>query len=298
MWRRDVELTAHTRWKIGGPAPGFAEAGSEDELRELLAEFPEGERMRVLGQGANLLVADDGPGAYVVVLSGAFKRYELLERGIRFGAAAPIAGVVQAARRNGRTGLWILEAVPGTLGGALRMNAGTADVGLWERVLWAEAIFRDGRVVRLAAGDVRPRYREIDLDPEAIFLRGELEAPPGDPKRVEEEHRKRRDAKLEAQVYDQPTCGSTWKNPPPPAPSAWELVERAGMRGARRGDARISEKHANFIVNLGGARARDVVALMIETRQRVRDGMGIELEPELHFWGFPPDVLQALGVRG
>jgi UDP-N-acetylmuramate dehydrogenase len=295
MWMRDVPLAPLTRWKIGGPAPAFARASSEDELRALLAERP-GDPVLVLGLGANTLVADEGPGAPVVVLEGEFKGMELLERTIRFGAAAPISAVVQAARRGARAGLWILEAVPGTMGGALRMNAGTAEEGIWERVIWAEAMWPDGTVRRVTREEARPRYRGIGLDPAAIFLRAEVEAPPGDAARIEEEHRRRRESKLEAQVYDEPTCGSTWKNPPPPAPSAWELVDRVGMRGARRGGAQISPKHANFIVNTGGARARDVVELMVETRRRVLAETGIALEPEIRFWGFPEDVLRELGV--
>jgi len=292
---RDVPMAEMTRWKIGGPAPAFARARSVDELRGLLAEL-DGDELRILGQGANLLVADEGPGAPVLTLEGDFKAFELTDETIRFGAAAPIAGVVQEARRAARVGLWILEAVPGTMGGALRMNAGTAEQGIWERTLWAQALWPSGRARRLTREDVRPGYRNIELDPSAIFLGGELSAPPGNAERIEEEHRARREGKLTSQVYDRPTCGSTWKNPEPPAPSAWELVDRVGMRGARRGGAEISEKHANFIVNLGDARARDVIELMMETRRRVREETGIELEPEIEFWGFGDDLLRELGA--
>ncbi len=292
---RDVPLAELTRWKIGGPAPAFARAGSESELRELLAEIG-GQPVLVLGGGANLLISDDGPGGPVLMLDGEFKAFEMRERSIHCGAAAPLSGVVQAARRAGREGLWILEAVPGTVGGALRMNAGTAEEGIWDRVLWAEALWPDGRKERLGREDVGPRYRGIDLTPAAIFLWAEISAPPGDAARVEEEHGRRREAKLAAQVYDQPTCGSTWKNPDPPAPSAWQLVDRVGMRGACRGGAQISPKHANFIVNVGGAWAQDVIELMVETRRRVHEETGILLEPEIHFWGFPEEVLRELGA--
>ncbi len=295
MWMRDVPLAELTRWKIGGPAPAYAKADSVELLHTLLAELAGGPVL-VLGRGANLLIADHGPGAPVLQLEGEFARHTVLERSIGFGAAALISSVVRAARRAARAGLWILEAVPGTMGGALRMNAGTAEQGVWDRALWAEAMWPDGTTRRLTREDVGPRYRGIALQPEAIFLRGELEAPPGDPALVEEEHLSRREAKLAAQVYDQPTCGSTWKNPPAPAPAAWQLVDRVGMRGARRGGAQISLKHANFIVNLGGARAQDVIGLMIETRRRVLDQEGIALEPEIQFWGFPEDVLRELGA--
>lgn len=293
---RNVPLGELTRWRIGGPAPAFARASSQTELQRLLAEV-EGEAVHVLGLGANLLISDDGPDGPVVMLDGEFKRFELLEATIRFGAGAPISGLVQAARRGARSGLWILEAVPGTMGGALRMNAGTADEGIWDRVLWADAMWPDGHIERVRTEDVRPSYRAIDLDPEAVFLEAEVDAPLGDPATVDAEHRVRREAKLSAQVYDQPTCGSTWKNPPPPAPSAWQLIDQVQMRGARRGGAQISEKHANFIVNLGDARARDVVELMIETRRRVLELTGIALESEIQFWGFPDEVLVQLGAR-
>ncbi len=291
----NVPLAGLTRWKIGGPAPAYARASSEEELRALLAELA-GERVLVLGRGANVLVADDGPGAPVLQLEGEFADHEVLERSILFGAGAPISAVVQAARRAARAGLWILEAVPGTMGGALRMNAGTAEEGVWERTLWAEALWPDGAVKRLTRADVRPRYRGIELDAAAIFLRGELEALAGEPERVEHEHRSRREAKLAAQVYDQPTCGSTWKNPEPPAPAAWQLVDRVGLRGARRGDAQISSKHANFIVNCGNARAQDVIDLLVETRRRVLEATGIALEPEIQFWGFSDEVLRQVGA--
>lgn len=296
---RDVPLAPRTRWRIGGPAPAFATVHSEDELRHALDEL-DGDRVLVLGLGANLLVSDEGPGAPVISLDGDFREFEILQRTIRFGAAAPIAGVVQAARRNDRSGLWILEAVPGMMGGALRMNAGTAEEGIWERVMWADVMYPDGRTRRVTKDDVRPSYRAIDLEPSAIFLRAEVSAPPATPEdsdQIQEEHLRRRDEKLEAQVYDLPTCGSTWRNPAPPAPSAWELVNQVGMRGARVGGAQVSPKHANFIVNLGDARAQDVVDLMIETRSRVLAETGISLEPEIHFWGFSDDVLSELGVK-
>lgn len=295
MWMRDVSLAELTRWKIGGIAPALARAHSDSELCELLSEVSD-QPVRALGKGANLLIADEGPGCAVIVLEGEFKRYELLADTIRCGAGAPISSVVQTARRAAREGLWILEAVPGSIGGALRMNAGTAESGLWDLVLWAEAMWPDGRRKKLTRDDVRPRYRGIDLAPQAVFLWAEIAAPPGDAERIEREHRQRREAKLEAQVYDLPTCGSTWKNPAPPAPPAWKLIDRVGMRGARRGDAQVSTKHANFIVNLGKARARDVVELMAETRRRVLRETGIALEPEIQFWGFSEDVLQALGA--
>ncbi len=118
----------------------------------------------------------------------------------------------------------------------------------------------------------------------------------GAPDQVQAEHLRFRTRKVGDQVYDLPSIGSTWKNPGPPYGSAWEIVDRVGMRGARRGDAQISERHANFIVNLGRARAADVIDLMSETRHRAHEQLGVWLVPEIHLWGFDDERLRLVGA--
>jgi UDP-N-acetylmuramate dehydrogenase len=264
-----------------------------DDLRRHLADAKD-ETVLTLGGGANLLIADEGVRNPVISLKGEFRTIDLAEGTLRVGGGATIAGAVQTARRNARQGLAILEAVPGTMGGALRMNAGTPDSGVWDLVAWADVMWRDGRVERIDPARARPEYRRIGLAEAAIFVAAELRTPEGDPAVIDEEHLRRRREKLEAQVYDLPTCGSTWKNPP--GRSAWQLIDEVGLRGARRGDAQISPKHANFIVNLGRAFAADILELMILTRERVHERTGIRLEPEIRFWGFDDDTLRALGA--
>lgn len=295
MWLMNERLGPRCRWRVGGPARRFAEVKTLADLAAHLRDAGENPVL-VLGGGANLLIADEGVPNPVVHLGGDFTRITVGDGFVRVGGGASIAGTVQAARRNARKGLAILEAVPGTMGGALRMNAGSADSWVWEVVRWAEIVWPDGTVERIDREQARPAYRRIGLDERAIIVAAEIEAPEADEQAVNAEHLERRREKLEAQVYDLPTCGSTWKNPPAPAPSAWELIDRVGLRGARKGDAQISPKHANFIVNLGNARAADILDLMLLTRRRVAETTSILLEPEIRFWGFDAETLRAVGA--
>ena len=129
-----------------------------------------------------------------------------------------------------------------------------------------------------------------------MFVAARLSAPDGDAAEVRRAHLEFRARKVGAQVYDMPSIGSTWRNPPPPHPSAWRVVDAVGMRGASVGGARIAERHANFIINTGEARAEDVLALMAETRLRARDQLGVRLEPEVRLWGFDAEERARVGA--
>ncbi|MFQ5691186.1 MAG: UDP-N-acetylmuramate dehydrogenase [Gemmatimonadota bacterium] len=295
-WERDVALAGLTRYGIGGPTPALGRAGSRAELVELLRSL-DGAPYLVLGGGANILVADEGVRERVLLLGGEFDYVRAVEGAIEAGAATRLPAFVGAARREARGGFEFLEAVPGTVGGALRMNAGSRDVWLWHRTRWAEAMTPEGEIVRLDPDQAAPAYRSVGVPESWIFLRGLFDAPPGDPAVIGAAHREFRFAKVANQVYELPSVGSSWKNPGGGHGSAWEVVERLGMRGARRGGAQISERHANFIVNLGDARADDVLALMIETRRRAREELGLTLEPEIRFWGFDEERLRQVGAR-
>ncbi|MEE9577733.1 MAG: FAD-binding protein [Gemmatimonadota bacterium] len=295
-WEADVPLAGLTRLAVGGATPRLARPDSPSSLREVVRGL-EGIAFRVLGGGANTLVSDAGVGEPVLILEGEFDRLELSEEEMQAGAATPIPALVNAARRAGREGYVFLEAVPGTVGGALRMNAGSAETGLWDRVVWVTAMTPEGETLRITSEEARPRYRGIGVPEEWVLLGGAFAAPPGDPGRIKDAHRERRRTKVETQVYELPSCGSTWKNPGGPYGAAWEIVERVGMRGARRGSAVITERHANFIVNLGGATAADILGLMVETRRRAYEELGVSLEPEIRLWGFTDDELRAVGAK-
>lgn len=296
-WERDVPMARLTRYRIGGPAPRFAEAADREELRRLLRDL-DGAPHRVIGGGANLLVADRGVEEAVIRLGDGFAELRLEADHIVAGAAATMPALAGLARRNAVRGYVFLEAVPGTVGGGLSMNAGTTEDWLWDRVEWAEAMTPEGEVVRLTPEEAEPRYRGTGVSPDWIFVEARLTAERGDPEEIERRHEEFRARKVEAQVYDLRSVGSIWKNPGPPHGAAWEVVDRVGMRGARRGGARVSEKHANFIVNLGDARAEDVLGLMAETRRRAREELGIELEPEIQLWGFDAGERAAVGAEG
>lgn len=291
-----MRLAERTRYGIGGRTPRLGLAGSEAELREALSELS-GASSRTLGGGANVLVADRGVRRPVLVLDGEFETLRVEPDAIEAGAAARLPALAAAARREAREGFHFLEAVPGTVGGGLRMNAGSRDEWMWHHVDWAEAMTPEGEVVRVDATEADAGYRTIGLPESWVFLRGRFLAPAGDAEGVSERHLSFRAAKVASQVYELPSVGSTWKNPGPPYGSAWEVVDRVGMRGARRGAAQISDRHANFIVNLGGARAGDVLGLMAETRRRAHEDLGARLTPEICLWGFEPEELSSVGAE-
>ena len=287
-------LASLTRYRIGGPAARFGQVGTRRDLASAL-ESLEGAAYRVLGWGANVLVSDRGVPEPVISLSGDFDYLHMLGEAVEAGGATGLPALVSGARREGRVGWDFLEAVPGSVGGGLRMNAGSVEIGIWDRVLWAEVMTAAGDCIRINPEEAAPSYRAVDVPGEWVFTGAQFAAPPGDPNTVDATHAERRRRKVEGQVYELPTCGSVWKNPGPPHGSAWELVDRVGMRGAVRGGAQITERHANFIANLGDATATDVLWLMAETRRRVNDREGIWLQPEICLWGFEADELAAVG---
>ncbi|MDE2719025.1 UDP-N-acetylmuramate dehydrogenase [Candidatus Palauibacter polyketidifaciens] len=294
-WERDVPLAPLVRYRIGGPAARLARPRSMAELDTALRETS-GRGCRVLGTGANLLIGDDGVAEPVLVLEGDFGAVRVEATAIEAGAGARLPALAQTARRNGRSGFHFLEAVPGTLGGGLRMNAGSRDEGLWDRVEWAEAVTPEGELVRVRPEEAQPAYRHVRVPADWVFVRARLDAKPAEADAVRDAHLNFRERKVRDQVYDLPSVGSTWKNPGPPHPPAWKIVDEVEMRGARVGGARIHERHANFIVNLGGARAADVIGLMAETRRRALARLRVALEPEIHLWGFDPAQLARVGA--
>ena len=294
-WESDVTLSDQVRWQIGGAAARLGLVRSVSHLVEALNDLA-GEPHLTLGWGANLLVADRGVTNPVLVLGDELDSIRTSPGLIEAGGAAGLPALVGEARRMGAEGWCFLEAVPGSVGGGLRMNAGSADTGIWDRVIGVEAVTPEGEVVRLTAADARPTYRRVEIPEDWVFTAARFETRTGDPEAVEAEHFERRRKKVATQVYDLPSCGSVWKNPGGEWGSAWELVDAVGMWGARAGGAQIAEKHANFITNLDRARAEHVLELMRETRRRVFEQVGVALEPEIRFWGFELDELRSVGA--
>ncbi|WP_419949311.1 FAD-binding protein [Candidatus Palauibacter sp.] len=294
-WARDVPLGPLVRYRIGGPA---ARLGRPRSIRDLAGALrdTDGLAHRMLGTGANVLVGDAGSRRPVLVLDGEFTSLRVDDEAIEARAAARLPVLAGAARRAGRTGFHFLEAVPGTVGGGLRMNAGSREDWLWDRVEWAEALTPAGELVRLRPEEAAPAYRRVNVPADWVFVRARFIATPGDARAIRDAHLGFRRRKVRDQVYELPSVGSTWKNPGPPHPPAWKIVDEVGMRGVRIGGARIAQRHANFIVNLGDAQAVDVLELMAETRRRAQARLGIRLEPEIHLWGFGRDELERVGA--
>ena len=281
-----LPLARFTTLKVGGPAEVWTCADDAAVVRATEAPF------RVLGGGSNLLVADAGVPERVVRLGRAYADLDAMDgrTDLWLGAATPVPGLVRRAQRLGLSGLEGLLGVPAVLGGAIAMNAGTRFGEIADVLEEVEALV-DGRVVRLAAADLGLRYRHADLPPGAVVLRARLRLRASTPERVA-----RALEEVDAARRGQPkarSAGCAFKNPP--GDSAGRLVDVAGLKGARVGDAMISHEHGNFVVNLGAATAADVVHLL----ERVRAAVAVPLEVEWRRWGFeggdPPAAGHAPG---
>jgi len=294
-WESDVPLDSLARYRIGGPVQRLCRPKSLEALRKGLRAASDA-GYKILGTGANILISDRGLDCSVLVLRGELDYVRVENGAIEVGAAARLPALAGTARRLALRGFHFLEAVPGTIGGGLRMNAGSRDDWLWHCVEWAELMTPEGELVRMSPAEVAPSYRHVDVPDDWVFVAARFSAPKGEIAAIKEAHMSFRERKVRDQVYELPSIGSTWKNPPTPYPSAWLIVNEVGMRGAKIGGAQIAERHSNFIVNLGGARADDVLGLMAETRRRAREHFGLWLEPEIHFWGFDPERLATVGA--
>ena len=285
--RRAEPMARHTSWRVGGPAALFIVAETLGDLKRATDALLEQEvPFTVVGRGTNLLVADAGYDGAVIMLGNEFRRHAIDadERHIRAGAATLLAALVQDAFKAGLSGLAFAVGIPGTFGGALAMNAG-ANKGWIGDVAESVTVFVPGQGLRRLRGSEIPwQYRASGLDRLGIIVEGVLRVEEGDPQRIRAEMERFFKARKESQPLSQPNAGSVFRNPPE-GPSAGELIEQCGMKGRRVGGAVVSEKHANFIVNAGDAKANDVVSLMREIAEAVRRDNGVELRPEIRFLG-------------
>jgi len=282
--RRDESLARHTTLRIGGPADRYVEPACEEDLAAVLAYCRRRSRpFFVLGRGSNLLVKDGGFRGVVICLAHAhFSRIEAAGQRLRCGAGARLKAVAVEARRIGLCGLEFLEGIPGSVGGALRMNAGAMGGAIFETVESVRLMSFDGTVQEQAARELPVAYRScpalkthIAL---AAVLRGQAGSGEAIARRMNEYSRKRWASQPAA-----PSAGCMFKNPP--SIPAGKLIDEVGLKGTRVGGAVVSAEHGNFIVNEGRATARDVLDLIERIRQRVRAERGIELETEVEIVG-------------
>jgi UDP-N-acetylmuramate dehydrogenase len=285
----DASLQRFTSFKIGGPADLVAEPGSASELASLHLYLTEQEIPYVLlGSGTNVLFHDKGFRGVVVRLTS-IDGFSVEENGsdhalITVAAGVPLPLVVSRTARTGWTGMEPLWGIPGSFGGAVVTNAGAGGVSIGERLEQVKLMTRSNEMITLGKDSVRFGYRSMLLPRGAIVLEGTIRLCRADLRFTEAELDRARVRRRSSQPWDRPSAGCIFKNPDPNNP-AGALIDRLGFKGAQVGDARVSEVHANFIVNRGAATAADVMELIEKIKRRVRAEEGIELELEIRVMG-------------
>ncbi|WP_207476886.1 UDP-N-acetylmuramate dehydrogenase [Arenibaculum pallidiluteum] len=281
----DAPLAATTWFRAGGLAEVLFKPADADDLAAFLAGCPADVPVTVIGVGSNLLVRDGGVPGVVVRLARGFSEVSCADGLVQAGAAALDLNVALSARDAGVAGLEFLSGIPGTVGGALRMNAGAYGHEVKDVLVEAAAVDRSGGRHSVPAEGLGLSYRHSDAPSDWIFTGATFQGEPGDPAvigaRIDEIARLRADS----QPVRARTGGSTFANPP--GAKAWELIDRAGCRGLRLGGAQVSEKHCNFLINTGDATAADLEGLGEEVRRRVLETSGIELAWEIRRIGVP-----------
>jgi UDP-N-acetylmuramate dehydrogenase len=274
----DAPLGPQTWFAAGGAAEVLFRPADVQDLAAFLQGLPGDVPVTVIGVGSNLLVRDGGVKGVVVRLVRGFTGVTVEASELVAGAGAPDLNVALTAREHGLTGLEFLSGIPGTMGGAIAMNAGAYGGELAQVLVSAEAVDRDGNRQVVGPGDFDFGYRRSGAPADWIFTAARLRAAPGSAEEIARRIAEIDDLRSASQPRSR-TGGSTFVNPP--GHKAWELIERAGCRGLRMGQAQVSEKHCNFLVNLGGATATEIEALGEEVRRRVRQETGVQLQWEI-----------------
>ncbi|HEY1708815.1 MAG TPA: UDP-N-acetylmuramate dehydrogenase [Rhizomicrobium sp.] len=281
----DAPLKDLVWFRAGGPAEILFRPADVDDLATFLFAKNEDTRVSVIGVGSNLLIRDGGIPGVVVRLPGALGKTTAEGTRVRAGAAALDANVARVAADAGIAGLEFLRGIPGTVGGALRMNAGCYGREIRDIFVEATALDAKGNKRTLTASDMAFVYRKAQVPDDLIFVEAIFEGTADDPAAI----RARMETLVEQREAAQPvktrTGGSTFKNPP--GHKAWQLIDEAGCRGLMRGQAQVSEKHCNFLINTADASAADIEGLGEEVRARVKAKSGIELEWEIKRVGVP-----------
>lgn len=291
--RTSEPMSRHTSWRTGGVAKHFFKPDNLEDLASFLQQRPTGETMIWVGLGSNLLVRDGGINGTVICTSGVLGKIALLESDlIRAEAGVPCAKLARTSVRYGLGGAEFLIGIPGTIGGALAMNAGAFGGETWPIVEAVETMDRMGRRYLRTPEEYRIAYRKVEGPINEWFVAGHFRL-----KIARDDGLKRTKALLERRNETQPTgqasCGSVFRNPV--GDFAGRLIEACGLKGVSVGGAVVSEKHANFIINRGDATAGDIEALIQLVIARVAAEQGVELMPEVHIVG---DVAPAGSAQG
>ena len=292
----NAPLAPFTWFRAGGAAEVLVRPADEADLAQFLAVLPRDLPMHVLGACSNLIIRDGGLPGVTIRLARGFNAITVEADGVIAGAAALDVTVAEHATAAGLTGVEFLSGIPGSIGGAVAMNAGAYGGDVASVLDWAEIVSRQGTSRRMSAADLAFAYRHAGLPAGAVVTRARLRARRGSPATIAARMAEIRAAREASQPVRARTGGSTFRNPSVGVSSlkAWELIDAAGCRGLARGGAVVSEKHCNFLINVGGATAADLEGLGEEVRRRVFAASGVTLDWEIHRLGVPargPEVV-------
>ena len=276
----DAPLANVTWFRVGGPAEVMFRPADAEDLAAFLAALPDEVPVTVVGVASNLLIRDGGVPGVVIRLGRGFADIAAAGTRITAGAAALDVHVAGVARDAGIGGLEFLSGIPGTIGGALRMNGGAYGREVKDVLVAAQAVDRRGELLSFSNAAMGFTYRHSAVPDDVIFTSAVLEGSEDDPLAVARRMSEIAEKRGDSQPVRARTGGSTFKNPPGEK-KAWQLIEEAGCRGLRIGDAQVSEKHCNFLLNLGSATAAELEDLGEEVRRRVLETSGVSLEWEI-----------------
>ena len=282
----DEPLKRYTAWKIGGPADALLEPRDAGELLEAVDSAREhGVPVTVLGGGTNVLVRDGGIRGLTIRLAKALTGVEVDDRSVVAEAGVLYPVLANATAGRGLAGLEFATGIPGTVGGAVYMNAGAYGAETKDVLMWAD-VFRDGEVLRMGNSDLELSYRHSTLHehPDWVVLRAGYTLEPGDPAELKARIKEFRAQRMNGSP-NRPSCGSTFKRPEGDFPG--RVIEAAGLKGTKVGNIEVSPVHANYLVNLGGGTAEEALELIELVKEKVRERLGIELEEEVRVVGEP-----------
>ncbi|MCK5148227.1 UDP-N-acetylmuramate dehydrogenase [bacterium] len=281
----DESMRNHTTFKIGGTADFFLYPKDLEDLKAAISfSQREGLPHFVIGNGSNLLVADDGVRGIVINMSRAFNHLVFKNNTVLAGAGGPLGRLIKYCRERGLSGLEWACGIPARLGGAVFLNAGAYGHTMADIITACHILNNSGVVERKTIDELEMGYRQINLAPDCIILECEMSFADGNPREMERIEHKYQKSRRSKQPLSLPNAGSIFRNPAN-AP-AGKLIEECGCKGLRIGDAMVSKKHANFIINCGVASASDVRRLIDDIQCAVESRYGICLHPEIHYVGF------------
>lgn len=286
LLKQDEVMSRHTSWKVGGPADRFYVPAGADDLVRFLAALPDDEPVTWIGLGSNVLVRDGGIRGTVVSSSGMKDKLALLpDNRVSAGCGTACAKVARFSAKSGLTGAEFLAGIPGSVGGALAMNAGAFGSETWSIVEQVETVTRKGVRGKRAGADFAVGYRQVDLAHDEWFLNAVFRLDRDLDGSAQANIRELLAKRAETQPTGRFSCGSVFKNPA--HDFAGRLVEQCGLKGLAVGDAHVSEKHANFIINDGRASAADIETLILRVQAAVEEMTGTRLIPEVRIIGEP-----------